>query len=202
MTRIARRAFALLAIGSLLLSVAAAGMWVRSRTHIDTWAYDWHGVRWRMVSEDHRLGYDNEPQRALDTAKFRADTNAYHATRWDKLMRWQGVMDAHGDAEFGTPGHETARLATEEFVSGVSRLREPVLAPMPPTGSSVHYGQAIGVASAPMVVWLLATVVRHRLQQRRERRRGLCRRCGYDLRATPERCPECGLIKPREKTTA
>ncbi len=52
----------------------------------------------------------------------------------------------------------------------------------------------------PILLFTLPLVQIFR-QHRRIHRKGLCPHCGYDLRATPDRCPECGQI-PLEKLGA
>jgi hypothetical protein len=47
------------------------------------------------------------------------------------------------------------------------------------------------VVTVPLPLWV-ATIHRRRRVRAGRRARGLCEQCGYDLRATPGRCPECG----------
>ncbi|HVS71898.1 MAG TPA: hypothetical protein VHQ47_11640, partial [Phycisphaerae bacterium] len=47
------------------------------------------------------------------------------------------------------------------------------------------------------LIWL-----RRFRRQRYRLRHGLCLKCGYDLRSSPEKCPECGAIPPPRAPTA
>lgn len=49
------------------------------------------------------------------------------------------------------------------------------------------------LTGAPMALWA-AHFLYHRHWKRQRVRKGVCIACGYDLRATPQRCPECGTV--------
>jgi hypothetical protein len=56
---------------------------------------------------------------------------------------------------------------------------------------------AIVLPSGTFVVLRSLRGIRRMWELRRRSRLGRCRSCGYDLRASPDRCPECGVIAAR-----
>jgi hypothetical protein len=60
----------------------------------------------------------------------------------------------------------------------------------PEWGGAVLFAIAVAASAAYRVA-----LVRRGLRRRRREIDGLCLSCGYDLRATPGRCPECGTFR-------
>lgn len=59
-------------------------------------------------------------------------------------------------------------------------------------GSEITHAIGVGLCYAYGILILMVFLARFASSLRPKP--GHCRHCGYDLRATPNRCPECGLI--------
>lgn len=57
----------------------------------------------------------------------------------------------------------------------------------------------LGLACPLLVAWGAWRVHRADRDLARRLRSGLCTHCGYDRRASPERCPECGKVSEDSK---
>lgn len=172
----------LLTVLSLLSCVAAAGLWVRGR-----WATDEVGhVR---VTHGPRDAYRSSFKVQAGGGRVALDTlwlNVPRRRAGEVRNDWYWI--SAGAAAVGSTEAPEARgwfdLGHRSYSGGAARM---------------------GFVTLPLWLVCVLTAVLPTVRLCRRRRGfspGLCRSCGYDLRATPCRCPECGGVPAEGATPA
>lgn len=178
MRTLLRSLFHLAAAASVLLLVAAAALWVRSYWRNDyyktaarqTCVFTQPGALWFTFADRPyrtRPGYASEPA-----------TSAFD--RQNRTWALDGRPSTNGYAGYSYRGLGFACFwFTQTSYAPPCRF----------TYVGVPMWAVVIVTAVAPALWL------RRRQRRRAAARlaGCCAHCGYDLRATPDRCPECGV---------
>ena len=184
MPRVKRRLLSPLAAASLVLCIASVLMWIRSRRTWDTLSWQRRGgVAYVAVSARHELflarAQLSEPDAPVGLL-CRPDNNG-----------------ALGDQDDPSPATRLGLKTTPTSVprqwksGGYGSERVPARCIyLPYCFLTALFGT--------LPVWTAGRWLRSRVRHRP----GYCENCGYDLRATPDRCPECGTIPTAQPMTA
>jgi hypothetical protein len=196
--RFARRLLGWLAIPSLLVCAAAAGLWVRSHFVGDSW----------VLSAGRGTGTTTAPWGQVET--WRTQYAIHSGAGRLQVIRSDRQVDRLEPAGHATlppgqvignygPGLTRSDRWLDTMGFGYFRRDKQYYVAAPTRGSywgfrvvTLPHWSIIAAGAALPLLWLVA-----RLRDRRRRLRGernQCPACGYDLRATPGRCPECGAI--------
>jgi hypothetical protein len=195
---IARKKLAICAAFSLLLAMLAAGTWVRSGN-----CYDFFQLHYgRDPRADLHRSYTCDVRVSLGTmlVQFRRDEfePEFFASRTDEGAQvFRAGFRAGFDSDhWSYKPSSVSRDLTHGFGHEYQVAH-----------SWAGHFEDVRIVAFPL--WLPLTVflivpawwlVRFIRSLRRDRT-GLCLVCGYDLRATPGRCPECGAV-PKQPAVA
>jgi hypothetical protein len=180
-----RAAWAILAIMSLVIGVGAVVAWVKS------YPYTLHSLNWyryqpgSIHTEQYSAGVHQGELKIWCAARDYTDSGEARAVKLEE--GWANRLDFTFTPHDPRPVWERVGFEfysqTNEFLVMKQRVR----------GVVVPLWFVVSVSMVAPGVWVMSW---RRARRRAERRkRGECEVCGYDLRATPERCPECGAVR-------
>jgi hypothetical protein len=137
-----------------------------------------------LLTTDAHLRNEHEPPRVQQVLYAYAKAGVMTDPTGEALLTVAGTLHV-------MPKRDSNGILSSVFSIDVDRL-EPDQAPPAPFFATWQIA-ILCIAGVITGLWVLVWVwVAYRLQRRAWH--GLCPACGYDLRGTPERCPECGAV--------
>jgi len=180
-----RRTLNVLTAVCLLLAAAAVGSWIRSTTHVSGIARVSDHVQWSLAAERGRLiVWRSRHSRHLES---RPEPAPPHWWSWEQPANAEGASNL--DMTDASVRGSESRWWVVRSGSGILSLGNGVILDwwiLP------HWTAVTALLLLP--TGRLVFVVRRALAAHRRRETGRCPTCGYDLRAIPARCPECGAV--------
>ena len=184
-----RFAFNSLAALSLLLCVAVCVLWVRNRNAIETakWIYG-------RSRPDRSVALTFITTGSSDRLYFGFASGQIPFSNGNIYHRYRSFVDPVGPRFVHTrmtPWRTQWPLDTP----GWGPVRWTLDRRSRPAAEDDWFSLSIGISHWLLALLLLVLPTLWLMRWRRARRihlAGLCPTCGYDLRATPDRCPECG----------
>lgn len=168
---------------SLLLSIGVAALWFRSHMYSD--AVRWcNAGGWREAYSNRgyfvikvMLGdYSQSTQQFQPPTYLREDLSQLSPPHSVKPQEIGGEPDdAYAEWKWGGFAWYERRNARLSTLAG---------------SAVIPFWSLSLLAAVPVLAWAIT----YRRRARRPRFQGLCLTCGYDLRESPDRCPECGTV--------
>jgi hypothetical protein len=203
MRRLARHLLTAFAALSLLLCICVAVLWVRGQSGADRahWKYNrWQSDR-SVASNEVELSFERRIGAIIHWghAPPPAQKNYHLFYYYNSADQSGGLPRLRLSRRPYVPGEVNAAFQPTDYGDSVFTGWGPVRwldqdRSMPRDGfywRSLHLGISYWLVASLLLVLPILWMTRF-LTARRAQRQGLCRTCGYDLRASSDLCPECG----------